>query len=237
METSKEQTEQNEEIVELVIDSLAPLLEVDQDEEEQREEARYTLQELLDEADETVSEEEREEMEDNLMDMDLQSMVNNCFNLQLKQKEGEEDVSLGIVLSHDEAYALMKAQGKKGRKTELLACQMLRLLEHLGLKLEKVLLFDFHEMRSRMRAFLRKDSGEEISMVVSLVDGLCLALLADCPLYAYRRFLPEPLERELGKMSMERLQRELDSAIRREAYEYASAVKKMMDLKRGKKTN
>lgn len=174
----------------------------------------------------------------------------NTMKLVLEE-EGPQKRLIMEVVTAEEGNLLWMAMGKRRADRLALPFQMMKTFYLLGAEVEGAVLYSCENFEMKAKLYVQKADGHEFALDLRLVDALILTLLADVPLYAKEGLLSaqqQPLESTekygadrklelLHIMPVEDLQREMDIAIRHEKYEYAEAVRKIMEQKKENRKN
>ncbi len=174
----------------------------------------------------------------------------NTMKLVLEEEGPQKRVIMEVVTA-EESNLLWMAMGKRSADRLALPFQVMKAFYLFGAEIEGAVLYSCKNFERKAKLYVRKGDGNEFALDLRLADALILTLLADAPFYAKEALLSaqqrslEPVERYdedlkmelLRIMPVEDLQREIDSAIRHEKYEYAETVRKIMNQKKQKKNN
>lgn len=184
---------------------------------------------------------------DNLMDeaekMEQLMMSLNTMKLVLEEMGPQKRIIMEAVTA-DEGNMLLMAMGRQKSDRLLLPFQMVDAFYQLGAEVEGAVLYSCENFEKKVKLYVRKADNSEFALDLRLADALVLTLLEKVPFYVKEKLLAVqqlPMESFEGTdltmsflrmMPLEDLQQEIERAIRSEHYEYAEAVKKVIDEKK-----
>ena len=168
----------------------------------------------------------------------------NTMKLVLEE-EGPQKRLIMEVVTAEEGNLLWMAMGKRRADRLALPFQMMKTFYLLGAEVEGAVLYSCENFEMKAKLYVQKADGHEFALDLRLVDALILTLLAKEELLSAQQQPLESTEKYgadlklelLHIMPVEDLQREMDIAIRHEKYEYAEAVRKIMEQKKENRKN